>query len=1209
MKNLSVVLRIAKHRNALGMLIRSLVVASLAVFLCTAPSLSAQSTSTGALKITVQDQSGELVPGATIMIDNGAGLTRTDETDSSGSYLFTILPPGDYKVTISAQGFARVDIPAVTVHVSETATLTQNLTIGQQQQSIEVTAQASVLQVENAATGDVVNSNSIASLPLVTRNYLQIMNLSPGVATDVSNATAVGPGIQSIFVNGKDNTKSNYSLNGLSVANYGGGGAGGTALPSPDALQEFTVLTSNYDASYGRDSGGSVNVVTKSGTDEFHGTAFEYFRNTVLNANLFFDKLTGVSRPVLDQNQFGGTVGGPIKKNKLFFFISYQGTRQKNGVATTTTVTLPEQLTNDRSVLGIENAFCAANPNNLAGTGPGRAFANTNLGGQQLTCPSGGPPGQGTVAVPLDTIGGLSSVAYNILNLQSPRGLGFTIPTPQLIETKSGGQLAGLATFSFPAKYRAGQGIVNVDYLINSKHTLALRYLGEESLTPNPLTSTLPNGGTNVFGGNSAPSGKLTSVLSPNLVNEAELGYFYDKNDQTAINKVTATQVGMTGAYAPFTPIPEINIASLFTTFGNPNDGERLPSGQWGWFDHLSWTHGRQTFRMGYDQARDYYFIDSSVKTRGELTYETFADFLLGESAAQNGTGQSNVFNSQASMEGFTGGNDIPHPITGDAKLIGLFFQDDVKVTSGFTLNVGLRWEYDGLFAPANPLDGVNGSWALDQSMPIPPVGGTYVGYTIPPNYNGQLVPGLVTRNFNLLSNDHQPLDNFSPRVGFAWQPHGTKLVLRAGGGYFYDLLSGNQAVQTMEDNPPLAAFISNTGAQAALATNAVPFNPDPGLGSWTAADARTPTTVLTQHGVNTRYTPLTYEWNATLQYAITPSLAAEVAYIGNRGIHGDMGEDFNIPQLASPANPLNCGAPFGCITTNTAANAGQRVPVLGFGVADVQIDDNAEDSNYNSLQLSLRYRMSHGLQFSASYTLGRCFDDAQGAAGGQGSLNGSGDPNPSTEYGPCDYMRPQRLVINYTYQIPGVHTDNKFVGKATSGWTLSGVTTAQDGYWLTPTDSRGGAVYGFPDIGTAQAPGASRAQFCPGMNASDISTKGSDVSRRTDFFNINVFCSVPIIGAVTIGGVSVGGATGYGNAGRADVLGPGQFNFDFSISKKTAIRENNSLEFRAEAFNIFNHPQFGNPAANVAAPSSFGELTSTNVGPRIIQFALRYAF
>jgi len=351
--------------------------------------------------------------------------------------------------------------------------------------------------------------------------------------------------------------------------------------------------------------------------------------------------------------------------------------------------------------------------------------------------------------------------------------------------------------------------------------------------------------------------------------------------------------------------------------------------------------------------------------------------------------------------------------------------------------------------------------------------------------------------------------------------------------------------------------------------------------------------------------TPVSYSWNLNVQYAITPSWSLEVGYAGSRSEHIETGQDFDLPQLATASNPINCGAPFGCVTTNTAGNAAERLPVLGFSPGGLAVGGNFGDSNYNSLQMTVRKRFSHGLQLQAAYTYDRCINNVEGATLAGAGLGGDVDydiglQNLRAGRGECGFDRPQRFIVNYLYNLPSFRNGEGFAGKALSGWGVTGVTTIQAGLPIQFTDSRGGAVYG--------SVGNSGAQMCPGENKGDILSHGSVVSRLNNYFNPSAFCAPPIVGVVN----GMGGATGYGNVGSDILLGPGQFNWDIGMVKNTkvgGIHEDANLEFRAELFNGFNHPQWSNPSANVANPATFGVITSESVGPRIMQLALKYSF
>ncbi|MGH9716895.1 MAG: carboxypeptidase regulatory-like domain-containing protein, partial [Candidatus Acidiferrales bacterium] len=318
-----------------------------ALCICIAPAMYAQTSATGALTGTVTDPSGAVVAGATVVATNaGTGQTRSVTTDANGAYKFSLLSPGNYDVKFSAQGFRTAEVPSITVNVTETPVLNHTLEIGSQAQQVTVQSNAQTIQTQNATVGQLVGSHEITALPLSSRNYTQILGLSPGVVNNVASAANFGTGTQDVNVNGSDGQQNNYSMDGASVVNYSSGEAanqytyGSIAVPNPDSIQEFKVQTAQYDASFGRNPGANVNVVTKGGTNQFHGDLWEFNRNNFFNANEFFLKQqelkpggSGVNAPqILKQNQFGFTFGGPIKKDKLFFFTSYQGTRQINGI-------------------------------------------------------------------------------------------------------------------------------------------------------------------------------------------------------------------------------------------------------------------------------------------------------------------------------------------------------------------------------------------------------------------------------------------------------------------------------------------------------------------------------------------------------------------------------------------------------------------------------------------------------------------------------------------------------------------------------------------------------------------------------------------------------------------------------------------------------------------------------------------------------------
>lgn len=1183
--------------------------------------LVGQTSGTGALTITVTDPTGAVITGASITLTNGAAVTRKQATDANGTYTFGLLPPGNYRVSISATGFKTAEVPSITVNVSETGVLNQPLQVGEQTQQVEVSATAESIQTETSTLGGVVGTKTIADLPLVTRNYQQILSLSPGVEAGVSDGTALGRGSMPTYANGNMDTSNSYQMDGVSVNNYANSSVeeansfyGSIPVPSPDALQEFKVQTSNYDASYGRNSGATVNVITKSGTNDWHGTLFEFLRNDDLNANTFFQNRAGLPRGELKQNQYGGTFGGPIVKNKLFFFLSFEGTRQVNAVASlsTTSANFPTQLTDNRTAAALGAAFC---PQNNPTGSPGSAYANAFNPNPSVPLPA-------TDQVACNG-SNISSVALSILNAKLPNGQ-FAIPSPQTVLNPGTSRAVGFSTYSVPASFREDQPLFNLDYLISPKHTLALRYFFGDGVGTAPFnTAGQPySDGQRRLTGNQLFTGKLTSLLTTNMVNEFHFSSYYIRAFQASLVPFTAQSFGITSATSFNPEVPPITITGLVSLFGNSVDAASNPQRAYEWSDQVSWNRGRHTLRFGYDQTYIDWRFCSCGKSRGSLTFQTWADFLLGMSAAKNGTAAapyadlSNVFAASASGQSF---ND---PNLGRENQGFVFAQDDFKVSSTLTLNLGLRWEYDGSPFDTNPAHGgTNVDWGLLNTVPIPPASGTLVGYSVANNFNGTIPAGVFRRNVNLLTYGHAPFDNFAPRFGFAWQPLGanSKFVVRGGYGWFYQLNDGQHYLDTLDGNPPLAASIALSGTSAALATFANPFNPGatPAFSSF----LRTPTSSLRYTAVDPHLiTPATQAWNLSIQYAIKPSLVAEVAYVGNHAEHIDTGLQLNFPKLATPSSALNCGLPSGCVTINTQQNATLRVPVIGDAIGGYNMTTNAGDSHYDAIQGTLRKAFSHGLQFQVSYTFGHCMTDVSGlsftaAQGGNvnwfGALNNRALANSA-----CGYNRPQRLVVNYSYQLPSYHSSQGLVGTLLSGWGVAGVTTAQQGLPMTFTDPTGAGVYGLV---------ASPAMLCPGMTYSDIISAGSAKSNLNTYFNLNAFadtvatkgsssCTLPIVGAFPSPGPGLPaspGATGYGNVGQNILRGSGQFNWDISANKRTRVgglREEAMLEFRAEFFNAFNHAQFNNPNT-VVNSSAFGTIGTLSTGPRILQFALKYMF
>jgi len=1171
----------------------------------------AQSAGTGALTGTVTDPSGGRIPNATVTITNTqTNQVRTATTGSDGTYRFTLIPPGAYRVRFSAMGFKTSEVSSFNVNVTETPVLDRTMEVGAQTEQVTVEAVAETLQTATSTLGTTVNSRVVTALPLSNRNYTQIIGLSAGVNVSVNNATAFGKATQDFSVNGGDPGQNNYQMDGVAINNIANSGSSndsgiytGIGIPNPDAIQEFKIQTSTYDASYGRNPGANVNVVTKSGTNEIHGSLFEFFRNEKLNANDFFQNRDGGgARQILKQNQFGGTIGGPVVKDKLFYFGSYQGTRQLNAVAAqgSSTSFLYPLPPGDRSAPGYQAALGAAMcPANHPGASaaPYNTFLTGIIPGIQVACDGSN----------------INPVAMKVLQLKNKDGRYYIPSSPTGVY--------GPHRFSIPARYTEDQGLVNADYAITSKHTLAARYFYTNNPQTLNLSGGLPGTPANIQYSNTYAVLKLTSVLSPTIVNEAHASF--QRNYQLGQDSTPGSpqQIGQTPI------IPQIQELPVTVIFGGPSHGGSLypsysPTNQIQLGDQIAWSAGKHNFRAGFEYEHTHWPIVFQGLERGFLFFGSFSDWLIGRPGCAPGDTTCSPANPGNTNGGFgnilqclfcvrSGPDGIIHGYL--LSNMNAFFQDDWKVNSKLTLNLGVRWEYDGTFS--DKYGNLTNFWESQiRTVPTPPTGPTtsgpgLVGYVVPNNYLDhypQPPAGVLVSDRKLPVKTGPPLTNFAPRFGFAYQIT-NKLVMRGGVGIFYDRVAGDRFVHGLEQGYPYAVTLDYAGPGPAT----VPFslqNPYPStpLGTFasrwanfqTGATSNLNTPAITEN----LHTPLIRQYNLNFQYEFADRWVAEVGYVGSSGINlVDTYHTINTPGLASPSNPING------ITVNTTANAALRAPILGYQPAGFQVTSFDGISNYNSLQLTVRKQFARGFSMQAAYTWSKALNNLSANAVNATGANSNNPSDLAQQYGPAGFNRSQRFIVNYSYQIPTGNLTGA-LSQVVKGWAVSGVTTVQNGTPMTITDSRGGTVYGLGNFGIA------RAQMCPGKTYADIGTSGGIESRLggvsgPGYFNTSAFCAPPT--APNSAAAFPGGPlpTLFGNSGVGIITGPGQFNWDITLSKDTRIGERQNVQFRAEFFNALNHPQFGNPALGVATAATFGQITTTTVNPRILQFALKYSF
>ncbi len=1131
-----------------------------------------QSATTGALAGAVTDPSGAALPHVTVRLANSATMaTQNAVTGDNGAYTFSLLSPGAYEVQFAAPGFKTARISSVAVNVGESPTLDAALERGETAEPVPCQCR---ITVTSSSTSTFVDSKTITAVPLTTRNFTQILSMASGSAADVNNAGTLGRGTRSVNVNGNTSAGS-YTLDGAVAP---------SAVPNPDTISELKIQTSQYDAVYGAQVP-STALITKSGEHEFHGDAWEFVRNDLFNANSFFRASTGQSKPNLKQNQFGLTLGGPVRARKLFVFGSYQGTRQINGLDTTSTSNpiLPP-LTNDRSAAALAAQFCPANH-------PLDSRYLTFAGGKQLDCHN-----QSTA-----TTAPINPVALGILQLKTAGG-GWLVPVPQTLLTTGSNAGLGFSSYSLPSTYNENQYLINGDYLATPRNTIAARvylatidqYRTFGSPQGYPGTPMVPGQGTPqaLNAHDYVASLNLTSALRKTLVNEARMSFTRSIQSAHGDGTPAATALGMTPADRFFDQPPEMFVLGplgSFRVFGTLGNDFGTENQYYSWTDNLAWVHGRHKTRAGGFFLVQSNWRDDPGAARGRLYFQTFSDFLLGLSADGNlsPSGRSNIQSVQAS-EGVGPRGQIQYNYR--TYYGAAFLQDDFKVSSRLTLNLGLRWEYAG---PALDTQGALGNaWPdLLRQAAIPPASGTLLGNTVAANYNASLVnpytgqtfgpppTGVLVRSNNSYYRNSAPLDTFAPRFGFAWQPLGAggRMSVRGGYGLFYQTAaySGNAGGTPLFTSAPFAQGFTNADSSNNLSSLQKPF-PTTTLGYV----LRTPTSQLSDRIAGPDYTvPRLHQWNLSTQFHLLRGLNFDVGYVGSQGSRLLLARGLNQPLLASAGSPVNCGydgVPAHCIATNTAQNAGLRVPIMGETPTALAANEFSGASAYHSLQVTLRKQAAHALSFQTTYTYSR-------AASNTAIYNDPG--NLALDWARSAFDRTHRFTANFDYQLPA----------RLKGWTLAGIVIVQSGLPMTLTDPNGGGVYGHAAPSTVT--------LCPGASHAALITAGSTGDRLTHWIDTAALCAPAAIGS--------DGSTGYGNAGQSIMQGPGQFNTDFSLGKTFRVgglREDGVLAFRTEFYNALNHPQFANPGTSLNT-ATFGVITQNSVAPRLIQFALKYLF
>lgn len=1099
---------------------------------------------------TVTDPTGAVVPGATVNIHANETNTdvRTLTTDSNGTFSATNLPAGVYTVTIKAPGFKTYTSSNVVLYIAQKRALDARLQTGELSQTVDVTETTTPVETATAAQMGTITGTQVRELELNNRNFEQLVLLQPGVTSGLPDVIGFGlNNSTAISVNGARTTSNNWTVDGADINDSG---SNGTLLnvPSIDAIQEFTLGRSTYDAQYGRSGGGQVLVGTKSGTSQFQGDLYEFDRNDIFNANSFFSNLVGARKPPLRYNDYGFTIGGPLfvphlysrKESKTFFFWSEEW--RKTGNPSTNTALVP-------TAAQLSGTFTGKINPGLAPASCVNYNAGTNTSQILPSCIS-------------------NRAAAYIQNIYS----------------KFPGNAAGGTEYinNYVAKQNYRQDLVRLDQSITDKVHLFGRYMQDQVPTTEPgglfASSPLPgvfSTATNAPGKNVVAN--ISWTISPTVVNEAAYNYSWGAINSNLTGVTNSPSFfSAVGTGLPFTDpygrVPTVSISGL-TGIPAPSAPYFERNIDKNFYDNFSKVIGNHTIRLG-ATAQWMTKTENGPVGPGGFSFTTqygnpaFANFLLGNAASFS---MSNP-------------DTIPylHYVNFEA-----YIQDDWKATKRLTLNFGLRYSF---FPP--PTDShntlVNFDPAVFSASATPVInpsgsrsGGNFVagqGVTPATYVNGLIFPagtacanarGIVPNAgcspFGALVNPESN-NNYAPRVGFAYDVFGNgKTAIRGGYGLYYDrTLNGIWEQNAFADPPRVQqvnipnTFFDNPSAGAAT-TRLNPFN-------------------LTVTGTPTFKVPSYQDFNFSVEQEVLSNTVLQVAYVGTLGRHllGDV--DLNqVPVSTRTSSPT------------TALNALR--PYLGYGAITSRAPLFL--SNYNSLQASLNRRVSNGLTLGIAFTWSKLLTNNPADRG----TSVQDTYNYALDYAPGPYNTPYTFVANYVYDLPFFKNQRGFIGHVLGGWEWSGVTTFDSGQSVTirqfndpfnSFDFAAGTPGTYPGgIGIDPSTVPPRADLLPG-----VSVGGNN--SRFEWFNPAAFTDA--IGH-------------FGTAGRGILLSPGIENWDMAAIRNIRLTERISFQLRGEFFNTFNHTNFILTSSGLNVDTStFGKLTSAH-NPRIIQLGAKLYF
>jgi hypothetical protein len=1128
----------------------------------------------------VMDPQGAAVPKTRITATNTATqVVYRAETDAQGDYRILALPIGTYTVSAEHEGFAKLVAEPRTLQINQQERMDLHLSVGARTETIEVTGVGSSVETVNPTIGQSVTSRPIVNLPLNGRDVLDLALLQPGVSENNPDDTSQGH----FNVGGGRSDSVTFLLDGGVNNDLLGNGV--VLDPNPDTVAEFRILTSNYTAEYGRNGAGVISVVTKSGTNQWHGSAFEFARNTAFDANSYFNIQDGLPRNDLKRHQFGATFGGPIRiphvvdgKDRFFFFVAYQGQRQtRTEVQSDTTTFTPAELNNgDFSQAGDASsviAFLQANP---------------------YFVPAGGSASNAIIDPTK-----FDPAAINYIKL----GL---IPS----------SASGLVSSAAPADDNRNEFTARVDLNFSAKDKLSITIGGFR----NPQTDPFAGGNNTVTGfpdksqtNNYFTNVSYTRTFSPTLLNEFRvtaqrhnIGFGLPDG-----NLPTASQLGF-GILSDISTGPPQVFFDNGLEFGTDPQGPTHEIGNtFAYTDTLTWVRGANTWKFGagfsaYQNNTVYDFYGNGIFDFYSAfdpggTGDSLADFLVGI--------PYDLF------EGPNASNDIR------SKSVYGFVQDEWRVKKNLTLSLGLRYEYSQpkLDTQRRTFSIIPG--AQSTRFPNAPLGLVFPGD-----------PG-APRGVNFPDKD-----NFGPRFGFAWDPRGDgKMSVRGGIGIFYDVLKGEDNLQ-FNGAPPFYSEVDGfMNPQGPFVTNGAPYysNPWPQSGLTQPFPSQPPTA---SSAFNTAtgnslpfggggiyfvdphlHTPYTYQYNLSIQREVARNLTSEISYVGSssKGLTSLMDVnpfDLSTVNGSTPTRVLNYNQ-----NANLAAFCANYGGYAGYA-ADCPLSSAEEFANisfasFSSLEASLtkqngESRIFGNTYFTLGYTYAHSIDNASGFRNRSSNVPYY---NHSQFRGSSDFDLTNRITFSGGWDLPFEKAWGTGPKRLVTGWSLYPIFSWRTGFPLT-INSQLPAATSDPGPSGAGDPALANAIFAPGfnsitlMNPRQMGTCNNPNTGLADtgnlYFNCAAFAQIPDVPG-----------NGYGLP-RNFFRGPGRTNLDLALAKTTAITERFKAEFRVEAFNVFNHTEFANPDTNLLS-GTFGQITTTTLGTganalfteRILQLALRFSF